>query len=284
MRYPEIQASVSALRNTRGLPWPKGYKKKAHEDILDWLKEIFGFQKDNVANQREHLILLLANVHIRQFPNPDQQPKGTSQNDGSVLSIGSAMPLSTPFDTSFCSSVDKVNMPIQGTPSMPMKLVSSHHSVCSGGRSRANDTYELPIKNPLPIGEGSISVSNKRRHILSEAVNKSQQRGASRYCAKNAHELLIKDSIPVVEDSITIRNKRSLCFVGMGSSARRLNIDAASQENNNYTYHDMQEAYIKRRCKMMASVVEVDRLLRPEGKLIVRDNNVETIYEVEKAL
>jgi hypothetical protein len=28
-----------------------------------------------VANQREHLILLLANVHIRQFPKPDQQPK-----------------------------------------------------------------------------------------------------------------------------------------------------------------------------------------------------------------
>ncbi|KAL7158225.1 hypothetical protein ABFS83_02G128600 [Erythranthe nasuta] len=74
MRYPEIQASVIALRNTRGLPWPKGHKKKVDEDILDWLKAMFGFQKDSVANQREHLILLLANVHIRQ-PNPDQQPK-----------------------------------------------------------------------------------------------------------------------------------------------------------------------------------------------------------------
>ncbi|KAK6162846.1 hypothetical protein DH2020_002687 [Rehmannia glutinosa] len=74
MRYPEIQASVAALRNTRGLPWPKGHKKKVDEDILDWLQAMFGFQKDNVANQREHLILLLANVHIRQ-PKPDQQPK-----------------------------------------------------------------------------------------------------------------------------------------------------------------------------------------------------------------
>ncbi|KAF5736396.1 callose synthase 2-like [Tripterygium wilfordii] len=73
MRYPEIQAAVLALRNTRGLPWPKGYKKKVNEDILDWLQAMFGFQKDNVANQREHLILLLANVHIRQFPKPDQQ-------------------------------------------------------------------------------------------------------------------------------------------------------------------------------------------------------------------
>ncbi|OAY54872.2 callose synthase 3 isoform X1 [Manihot esculenta] len=75
MRYPEIQAAVFALRYTRGLPWPKDYKKKKDEDILDWLQAMFGFQKDNVANQREHLILLLANVHIRQFPKPDQQPK-----------------------------------------------------------------------------------------------------------------------------------------------------------------------------------------------------------------
>ncbi|ESR59155.1 callose synthase 3 [Citrus sinensis] len=75
MRYPEIQAAVLALRYTRGLPWPNEHNKKKDEDILDWLQEMFGFQKDNVANQREHLILLLANVHIRQFPKPDQQPK-----------------------------------------------------------------------------------------------------------------------------------------------------------------------------------------------------------------
>ncbi|KAJ8748765.1 hypothetical protein K2173_011320 [Erythroxylum novogranatense] len=75
MRYPEIQAAVSALRNTRGLPWPKDHKKKVTEDILDWLQAMFGFQKDNVANQREHLILLLANMHIRQFPKTDHQPK-----------------------------------------------------------------------------------------------------------------------------------------------------------------------------------------------------------------
>ncbi|KAL7258906.1 hypothetical protein ACSBR1_004921 [Camellia fascicularis] len=35
---------------------------------------MFGFQKDNVANQREHLILLLENVHIQRF-QPDQQPR-----------------------------------------------------------------------------------------------------------------------------------------------------------------------------------------------------------------
>ncbi|KVI00628.1 1,3-beta-glucan synthase subunit FKS1-like, domain-1 [Cynara cardunculus var. scolymus] len=44
MRYPEIQASVTALRNTRGLPWPKEHTKKEDEDILDWLQAMFGFQ------------------------------------------------------------------------------------------------------------------------------------------------------------------------------------------------------------------------------------------------
>ncbi|KAE9462595.1 hypothetical protein C3L33_05503, partial [Rhododendron williamsianum] len=56
MKYPEIQASISALRNTRGLPWPKDHKMKVDEDILDWLQATFGFQ-------------------IRQSRKPDQQPR-----------------------------------------------------------------------------------------------------------------------------------------------------------------------------------------------------------------
>ncbi|KAL8170908.1 hypothetical protein V2J09_022712, partial [Rumex salicifolius] len=77
MRYPEIQAVVLAFRNIRGLPWPK---KKGTEDILYWLQLMFGFQKDNVANQREHLILLQANLHIRQYPKPDQQLRVSQKN------------------------------------------------------------------------------------------------------------------------------------------------------------------------------------------------------------
>ncbi|KAJ7565707.1 hypothetical protein O6H91_02G072000 [Diphasiastrum complanatum] len=69
MQLPEIRAGVDALRNIRGLPWPAAIEQSRHKsgelDLLDWLQAMFGFQKDNVANQREHLILLLANVHIR---------------------------------------------------------------------------------------------------------------------------------------------------------------------------------------------------------------------------
>ncbi|XP_037449224.1 callose synthase 3-like isoform X1 [Triticum dicoccoides] len=75
MKYPKIQAALHALSDTRGLPWPKGHEKKADADLLEWLQAMFGFQKDNVSNQREHLVLLLANMHIRQISKPEQQPK-----------------------------------------------------------------------------------------------------------------------------------------------------------------------------------------------------------------
>ncbi|KAK1611629.1 hypothetical protein QYE76_035302 [Lolium multiflorum] len=92
MQYPEIQAAVYALRNTRGLQWPrdkenekKPEEKKTDKDLLDWLQAMFGFQKDNVSNQREHLILLLANVHIRQILKPEQQSEQQSKLDDRAL-------------------------------------------------------------------------------------------------------------------------------------------------------------------------------------------------------
>ncbi|KAL5707496.1 putative callose synthase 8 [Ranunculus cassubicifolius] len=67
MQLPEIKAAVTAIRNIRGLPPVDNYQKLgANSDVLDWLQCSFGFQKGNVSNQREHLILLLANIHIRQ--------------------------------------------------------------------------------------------------------------------------------------------------------------------------------------------------------------------------
>lgn len=43
----QIRAAVYALRNTRGLPWPKDHKRKTDEDLLDWLQSMFGFQVKN---------------------------------------------------------------------------------------------------------------------------------------------------------------------------------------------------------------------------------------------
>lgn len=67
MELPEIKAALRAIRNMNNLPVLRmpDDKDKLVNDILEWLASAFGFQKANVANQREHLILLLANMDIR---------------------------------------------------------------------------------------------------------------------------------------------------------------------------------------------------------------------------
>ncbi|KAM7513805.1 hypothetical protein LguiA_003388 [Lonicera macranthoides] len=75
MQLEEVKAAVTALRNTRGLNWPASFDQQRQQsgelDVLDWLRAMFGFQRDNVRNQREHLILLLCSVHIRLNPKPE---------------------------------------------------------------------------------------------------------------------------------------------------------------------------------------------------------------------
>ncbi|GLT26329.1 hypothetical protein SLA2020_014070 [Shorea laevis] len=78
MELPEIKVALNAIRNLDNLPMPRFHstsdvpetmpkeRVKSINDILDWLASLFGFQKGNVANQREHLILLLANMDIRK--------------------------------------------------------------------------------------------------------------------------------------------------------------------------------------------------------------------------
>ncbi|XVF16798.1 hypothetical protein REPUB_Repub10bG0063300 [Reevesia pubescens] len=77
MELPEIKAALRAIRHVDGLPMPPVHttsdtsdeRVKQVNDILDWLSSLFGFQKGNVANQREHLILLLANIDVRKKEN-----------------------------------------------------------------------------------------------------------------------------------------------------------------------------------------------------------------------
>ncbi|KAI9074821.1 hypothetical protein K1719_043245 [Acacia pycnantha] len=75
MQLDEIKAAVSALGNTRGFNWPNSFEQQRQKagdlDLLDWLRVMFGFQRGNVRNQREHLILLLAN-HTSLVPEPER--------------------------------------------------------------------------------------------------------------------------------------------------------------------------------------------------------------------
>ncbi|XP_058195359.1 callose synthase 7 [Rhododendron vialii] len=64
MELPEIKVAIQALHNVDNLPILED-KDKSSVDILHWLSSIFGFQEGNEANQREHLIMLLANIDVR---------------------------------------------------------------------------------------------------------------------------------------------------------------------------------------------------------------------------
>ncbi|XP_073280004.1 callose synthase 7-like isoform X2 [Primulina huaijiensis] len=82
MKLPEIKAALRAIRNVEGLPsfLTSTEKERPAHDILEWLAVIFGFQKGNVANQREHLILLLANMDVRK-----KNPHGYEQLDDETI-------------------------------------------------------------------------------------------------------------------------------------------------------------------------------------------------------
>ncbi|KAL4273538.1 hypothetical protein GQ457_13G025140 [Hibiscus cannabinus] len=72
LRYPEVHAAVSSLRAVGGdLRKPPYHQWLPSMDLLDWLGLFFGFQRDNVKNQREHLVLHLANAQMSLSHPPD---------------------------------------------------------------------------------------------------------------------------------------------------------------------------------------------------------------------
>ncbi|KNA05699.1 hypothetical protein SOVF_187870 [Spinacia oleracea] len=75
--FPEVRAAVSALKDVRGLPEvPADFVSPVRgPDMLDFLHFVFGFQKDNVSNQREHIILLLVNEQSRLRIPEEIEPK-----------------------------------------------------------------------------------------------------------------------------------------------------------------------------------------------------------------
>ncbi|KAI4307526.1 hypothetical protein L6164_030703 [Bauhinia variegata] len=74
----EVQAAVSSLKYFSGLPELPGscsIPVTRSADMLDFLQYIFEFQKDNVSNQREHIVHLLANEQSRLRIPDETEPK-----------------------------------------------------------------------------------------------------------------------------------------------------------------------------------------------------------------
>ncbi|KAH7568921.1 hypothetical protein JRO89_XS06G0072900 [Xanthoceras sorbifolium] len=79
LRYPEVRAAAAALRHVSDLRKPPFIEWDPQMDLMDWLGYFFGFQNDNVRNQREHLVLHLANAQMRVNP-PPSSPGTLDQN------------------------------------------------------------------------------------------------------------------------------------------------------------------------------------------------------------
>ncbi|CAK9227498.1 unnamed protein product [Sphagnum troendelagicum] len=73
--FPEVTAATRAFLYTADLPiFPEEYERDERPlDLFHFLHYCFGFQRDNVANQREHLILLLASAQTRMGFLPDTE-------------------------------------------------------------------------------------------------------------------------------------------------------------------------------------------------------------------
>ncbi|GMI74819.1 enhancer of edr1 3, glucan synthase-like 5, GLUCAN SYNTHASE-LIKE 5, POWDERY MILDEW RESISTANT 4 [Hibiscus trionum] len=71
LRFPEVRAANEALRDVGDIRKPPYAQWQPSMDLLDWLAIFFCFQHDNVRNQREHLVLHLANAQKRLTPPPD---------------------------------------------------------------------------------------------------------------------------------------------------------------------------------------------------------------------
>ncbi|VFQ97396.1 unnamed protein product [Cuscuta campestris] len=76
--FPEVRGAISAIRYTDHFPrLPPNYEISGQRDLdmFDLLEYVFGFQKDNIRNQRESVILTVANAQSRLGIPIDADPK-----------------------------------------------------------------------------------------------------------------------------------------------------------------------------------------------------------------
>lgn len=76
--FPEVRAAMSAIRYSDQFPrLPADFDVPGQRDLdmFDLLEYVFGFQKDNVRNQREHVVLALANAQSRLDIRVETDPK-----------------------------------------------------------------------------------------------------------------------------------------------------------------------------------------------------------------
>ncbi|KAF7838212.1 callose synthase 10 [Senna tora] len=75
--FPEVKGAISAIKYTEQFPrLPAGFVSGPRDaDMFDLLEFVFGFQKDNIRNQRENVVLMIANAQSRLGIPAETDPK-----------------------------------------------------------------------------------------------------------------------------------------------------------------------------------------------------------------
>lgn len=76
--FPEVRGAISAIRYTEHFPrLPSSFEISGQRDadMFDLLEYVFGFQKDNIRNQRENVIMMIANTQTRLGIPSEANPK-----------------------------------------------------------------------------------------------------------------------------------------------------------------------------------------------------------------
>ncbi|XP_062169425.1 callose synthase 10 [Alnus glutinosa] len=76
--FPEVKGAISAIRYTEQYPrLPADFEISGLRDVdvLDLLEYVFGFQRDNIRNQRENVVLTIANAQTRLGIPVEADPK-----------------------------------------------------------------------------------------------------------------------------------------------------------------------------------------------------------------
>ncbi|KAL8123352.1 hypothetical protein AgCh_011353 [Apium graveolens] len=76
--FPEVKGAISAIRYTNQFPrLPKDFQISGRRelDMFDLLEFVFGFQQDNIRNQRENVIMIIANAQSRLGIPTESDPK-----------------------------------------------------------------------------------------------------------------------------------------------------------------------------------------------------------------
>ncbi|KAM0882138.1 hypothetical protein ACQ4PT_032510 [Festuca glaucescens] len=115
--FPEVRAAVAAIQNCEDLPrFPYDTPQLRQKDIFDLLQYVFGFQDDNVRNQRENVTLTLANAQSR-LSLPNETEPMAKELDG-ILDSSEAEPAKSCITSDGSTSyLEKVVTPIYQTMS-----------------------------------------------------------------------------------------------------------------------------------------------------------------------